>query len=255
MVDWAELTLLIYVIARMSGFVLFNPLFGRSSIPGIFRAGVVFVLAISVLSSTQQSVVIPAGILQLAFRILLEMSLGLLLGAVINFFLYIPQLAGEVIDMQLGMTMNQVYDPGSQANLSMNGVLLNTLMMMLFFAANGHHTLLRIFLTSGEIVPYGAAALGNAAANAMLELFIQCTLFAVKLCLPILAAELVGQIGMGILMKVIPQINVFAINIELKVIIGMTLMFLLISPISEYLLEIEMNMLNSLEEILRLTAG
>lgn len=255
MIDWAELTLLIYVIARMSGFVLFNPLFGRNSIPGIFRAGVVFVLAVSVLSSTQQSVVVPTGILQLAFKILLEMSLGLLLGAVVNFFFYIPQLAGEVIDTQLGMTMNQVYDPGSQANLSMNGVLLNALMMLLFFAANGHHTLLRIFLTSGEIVPYGAAALGNAAASAMLELFVQCTLFAVKLCLPILAAELVGQIGMGILMKVIPQINVFAINIELKVIIGMTLTFLLISPISEYLLTIEMNMLNSLEEILLLSAG
>ncbi len=255
MVDWAELTLLIYVIARMSGFVLFNPLFGRSSIPGIFRAGVVFVLAVSVLSSTQQSVAVPVGILQLAVRILLEMSVGLLLGAVVNFFFYIPQLAGEVIDTQLGMTMNQVYDPGSQANLSMNGILLNALMMLLFFAANGHHTLLRIFLTSGEIVPYGAAALSNVAANAMLELFIQCTLFAVKLCLPILAAELVGQIGMGILMKVIPQINVFAINIELKVIIGMTLTFLLISPISEYLLTIEMNMLNSLEEILLLTAG
>ena len=89
----------------------------------------------------------------------------------------------------------------------------------------------------------------------MLELFVECTVFAVKLCLPILAAELVGQIGMGILMKVIPQINVFVINIELKVIIGLALLLLLIAPFSEYLLKIEMEMLNSLKEIVTLTTG
>ena len=54
-----------------------------------------------------------------------------------------------------------------------------------------------------------------------------------------LAAELLGQVGMGILMKVIPQINVFAINIELKVIIGLGLLLLLMTPFSEYLLRAE----------------
>ena len=73
--------------------------------------------------------------------------------------------------------------------------------------------------------------------------------------MPILAAELVGEIGMGILMKVIPQINVFSINIELKVIIGLFLIFVLISPFSEFLLQIEEQMLGSLSEILQLTAA
>jgi flagellar biosynthetic protein FliR len=72
--------------------------------------------------------------------------------------------------------------------------------------------------------------------------------------MPILAAELLGQLGMGVLMKAIPQINVFSINIELKVIIGLVLLLLLISPYSEFFLQIEMDMLNSLRELLTLAA-
>ena len=180
----------------------------------------------------------------------LEMSLGFLAGMIVSFFFYIPQLAGSVVDTQMGMTMNQIYDAGSQANMSVTGTLLNALMMLLFFAANGHHTLIRIFMTSEQIVPYGQAVLTAPAASAMLEIFIECTVLGVKLCMPVLAAELIAQIGMGILMKVIPQINVFAINVELKVIIGLGLLFLLIAPFSEYLLRAESAMLDYISRIL-----
>ena len=83
------------------------------------------------------------------------------------------------------------------------------------------------------------------------ELFAECALLAIKLSLPILATELMGQVGMGILMKVIPQINVFAINIELKVIIGLS-MLLLLTPFTDFLLGVESDMLRALEEMLHL---
>ncbi len=253
MIDWAELTLFLYITARISGFVLFNPVLGRRNIPGIFRSGLILVLSVFVISYTAPAAVrIPGSVVEMGLRILLELALGYLLGLVMNFFFYIPQLAGHAIDTQMGMTMNQVYDASAQANLSVSSVLLNTLMTLLFFAAGGHHTLLRMMLTSHEIVPFGAVTLGLEAANAMLELFVECTLLAVKLCMPILAAELLGQLGMGVLMKVIPQINVFSINIELKVIIGLGLLLLLMAPFSEFLLEAERAMLDSMHTLLLL---
>ena len=74
------------------------------------------------------------------------------------------------------------------------------------------------------------------------------------MCMPILAAELIAQMGMGILMKVIPQINVFSINIELKVIIGLLLLLMLTAPFSEFLLTAEQNMLDTLSDLLQLSA-
>ena len=252
MIDWSELTLFIYIYARMSGFVLLNPIFGRSNIPVTYRAALTLVLSVSVLSAVmvRHTVALPVSLLDLAVRIILELVVGFFFGMVMNFFFYIPQFAGTVIDTQMGMTMNQIYDPASQANLSATGVLLNGMMTMLFFAANGHHTLLRIILTSGDVVSYGTVAFGADAASKILQLFIECTIMAVKLMLPILGAELLGQVGMGVLMKVIPQINVFAINIELKIIIGLGLLLILLSPISEYTLNVEREMLRGLETIL-----
>jgi len=124
-----------------------------------------------------------------------------------------------------------------------------------FFAANGHLTLLRLILTSSEIVPFGAAGFGRDVANRGVELFVECTLLSVKLSLPILAAEFLGQVGMGVLMKVIPQINVFAINIELKVLVGYAMLISLLEPMSGFLLEAERLMLAELRQALALAGG
>lgn len=255
MFDWQQLTLLLFVLARVSGFVLFNPILGRSNIPAAFRGGMVLVLSWFVMGITTQQVTVPDSTLELSLRLLLEMGLGFLLGMAANFFFYIPQLAGSMVDTQMGMTMNQMYDPGTSANMSVTGQILNVLMTLLFFAAGGHFTLLRIFLTSEEIVPLGTAALQLSAIQYLLELFIECTLLGVKLCMPILAAELIAQVGMGVLMKVIPQINVFAINIELKVIVGLGLLFILIIPFSEFFIDVERTMLDSLHQVLTLSGG
>ncbi len=254
MIDEGALTLFLLITARMSGFVGFNPLLSRQNFPGIFRAGFTLVLSAFTYSVTGGRLEPPSGVLPLAGAILLEVGVGLVLGLVVHFFFYIPQMAGLAIDTQMGMTMNQIYDSGSQSNMSVTGTLLNTLMILLFFAGNGHHTLMRIMITSGQIVSYGGVSIGNDVTNLALELFIECTVLAVKLAMPVLAAELIGQLGMGVLMKVIPQINVFSINIELKVIIGLALLLLLMLPVSEFLLEVEQTMLNSLQTMLRLMA-
>ena len=253
MFEWQELTLFLYITARVSGFVLFNPLLGRNSIPVIVRSGFILVLAFFVATVTHATVATPPSTVVFGVRLLLELAIGYVLGMVMQFFLFIPQMTGLVVDTQMGLTMNQIYDAGSQANLSVTAVFLNAMMILLFFAANGHHTLIRIFVSSGDLIPYGTLTLNyTTLTEAMLELFISCIILAVKMSMPIIAAELLGQLGMGVLMKAIPQINVFTINIELKVIIGLVLLLVLLSPFSEFFLQLELEMLNKMQAMLQL---
>ena len=251
MVDWAELNLFFVILARMSGFVLFNPILGRQGIPNLAKSGLIMVLSVTAASMTEYRPPVPETVLETAVIFLLEIALGYILGLTVNIFFYVPLLGGETIDIQMGMSMGKTYDPASQSSVSVSATLFNVLMMLLFFAANGHHTLLRIMLCSGRVVPFGQVAFGPELYAAVVELFVECTLMAVKLCMPILAAELLGQMGMGILMKVIPQINIFVINIDLKVIIGLALELLLIAPFSEYLLKVEFDMLQALQRLLQ----
>lgn len=255
MVDWAQLYLFELIFMRMSGFLLFNPLLGRSNLPAMVKTGMALVLSILVFGTAGRGVPQPDTLVELAFRLLLELGIGLVLGFVMRVVFSVVQIGGEVIDTQMGMTMAQIYDASSQANLSVTASLLNILLILDFFAENGHYTLMRLLTTSGELVPYGAAALGDGVYAYVIELFLACMLLAVKLAMPILAAELLGEVGMGVLMKAIPQINAFVINIELKVIIGLLLFFLLLTPINEFLLELESGMLSELGRILRLIGG
>lgn len=134
----------------------------------------------------------------------------------------------------------------------MTSTLFTVLMGLLFFANNGQVTLLRIPFSSGSLVPYGQVSIGSDAINTLVQLFIECAVLGLKLALPVLAAEFLGQIGMGVLMKVIPQINVFSINIELKILIGLSLLLLFITPMSQFLLRAENQMLSAVEQLLKL---
>lgn len=256
MLDWDRLTLFLYIVVRMSGFVLFTPFFGRANVPNTFKAG--FTLVLSVAASgiyTGEILPMPATLIEFAMRLILELGMGFLVGVVMNIFMFVPSYAGHIMDEQMGMAMAQTYDPSFQGQATPASNVLNIFTILIFFSANGHHTLLRLMLDSGGVVPFGQAALGPAAAEKVAALFIDCTLLAMKLCLPVLGAELMGQVGMGVLMKAIPQINVFAINIELKVLIGLGMLYFLIAPISEFLLSMENTMLLEVEQAIALATG
>ncbi len=256
MLDWDRLTLFLYITVRMAGFILFTPFFGRNNVPNTFKAGFTLVLAVSVSYVYSGEILpMPATLLELAVRMILELGVGFLVGVIMNIFLFVPAYAGHIMDEQMGMAMAQTYDPSFQGQATPAANVLNIFSILIFFAANGHHTLLRLMLDSGGVVPFGQAALGPSAADKVAALFIDCTLLAMKLCLPVLGAEMMGQVGMGILMKAIPQINVFAINIELKVLVGLFMLYFLLAPMSEFLLSMENTMLSEVEQAIALAAG
>lgn len=192
----------------------------------------------------------PNTNIEFMVMLLAEISLGAIFSLVIHFFFSIPVVGGGLIDTQMGLSMAQTYDPGTNTQMSVNATLLNVLLMLIFFASDAHLALIRIMMTSGAMVPYGGYWLNQDFFQLSLELFSQCFFLGIRLVMPILAAELLGQVGMGILMKAIPQINVFVINIDLKVIIGLTLMMFFLPYISEFLFDVEKLMLDELNHLL-----
>lgn len=253
--DWLELYLFSLIFMRVTGFVMFNPILGRNSLPNLVKAGMIMVFSVFVLGVTEQAPALPGSVLEFGLHLLLELGVGFVLGFVMRLFFMVIQVGGEAIDAQMGLTMAQVYDASSQINMTLTASLLNVLMVLIFFAENGHYTMLRIFLSSDQVVPFGEAVFGRAVASGMAEVFLSCMVLAIKLAFPILAAELLGELGMGVLMKAIPQINAFVINIELKVIIGLVLLFLFLTPISEFLLGVEADMLEAMNRLLTIVAA
>lgn len=255
LIDWGAFTLFLFIVMRMSALVGLNPFLAREGVPLMFKGGMVLIFSVVAFTFENGRVPVPNTTIELLVLFLKEFSLGVIFSLLMNVFLMVPTIGGSIIDTQMGLSMAQIYDPGSGATLTVTANYFSILATMIFFAANGHHTLVKIIVTSGQLVPYGNAHISQDAIILVIQLFAECFLLSIKMALPVIAAELLGQVSMGVLMKAIPGINVFVINIDLKVLVGLVLTYILLPDISSFLLEIEKEMLSKLQILLKLSAG
>jgi len=248
-----EFTYFLLIFARMSGCVFFNQIFGRGNLPVIFKVSLSLMLAITVYGILPPADdIVISSLLEYGLIILREVFLGYIIGYIIGMFFSIVVIGGEIIDLQIGMSMSKIYDPSSNVSMGISGSFLNAFLIFLFFSANGHLSLIQIFITSCKLINIGFFSIPQNLFSNMIEMLSQILIFSLKLALPILAVEIITEAGVGILMKAIPQIQVFSVNIQLKLFIGLFLMMILVPSFSTFLENVLTIMFETIENNLSL---
>ncbi len=248
----AHLMLFSLVAMRMSGLIFLNPLLGRRNIPNHVKAGMVLVLTLLVYQTASGTVFETSSSLIYGFLLIKEFAVGYVLGYVMELFYFVITYAGAILDFQLGLSMAQAYDPQTNSQVALSGNLYQIFYSLLFFAVNGHLVLIRTIIRSGEIVPYGETAITTGLALAVLDLFRECVVLAFRFTFPIFAVEFLVQFAVGIMMKIVPQLNIFVINIQFKIAIGFFMLLILVSPMKSWMESLLRQMLTSMGEILTL---
>lgn len=246
----AQLSLFSLIMMRMSGFILLNPLLGRREIPMQVKGGFIFVLTIMAYSLSVENLPPAYSMIEFGFLLIKEFAVGFVIGYVMELFFFAITFGGYVIDFQLGLTMATVYDPQSNSQVAVTGSILQTWFVLLFFAVDGHLALMKILVTSAEVLPYGTVMITQGAGPRVLEIFLSCVELGMRLALPILAAEFLVEVGVGIMNKVVPQISIFVINIQLKIIVGIGLLIIMFSSFGEHLNRILTQMMKAVQGIL-----
>ncbi len=142
-----DLTYFLLILARMSGCVFFNQIFGRGNLPMSLRMGISLFLTITVYGMLPpQGDMVVGSIIEYAVLIAKELFLGYLIGYIISLFFSTVVISGEILDMQVGMSMSKIYDPHSNLSMGISGSFLNTILILVFFGADGHLTLIHIIL-------------------------------------------------------------------------------------------------------------
>lgn len=253
MIDTEGFMLLSLVFMRITGCILFNPILGRRNIPAIVKSGFIMVLTIIVYTYSQDILVIDVKTpIEYGLLLFKEFAVGYVLGTVVNMFLYLIIFAGEIIDLQLGISMAKVFDAQSNSSLAVSASFFNAFFLMLFFVADGHLALIKIMITSNEIIAYGNVTLNPEISMAVLSVFTECTLLAMKFSFPIFAVEFLAEMGVGILMKTIPQINVFVVNIQAKLVIGLFLLLFFFSPMANFLENMIFMMFDAIKTVINM---
>lgn len=231
--DW-DIKLLIF--ARVIGIFAYNPILSRQNVPTRVKIGACALIAlITAMVIGQQPIDVEnirTGVYVLL--ILKEGFVGLVLGFITNMFFYTIQLGGEIMDMQAGLGMAKVFDPGTKIQMSIFGSIIVFMMYLYFFVTNAHLTYIKLFVVSYQMIPLGTGSINPDIGMIIVQYFSVVLMLVVKLAMPIIAAELILQFCIGILMKSVPQIQIMIINIQLKVAVGFMLLYLIAVPVSHF---------------------
>ncbi len=244
----------VLVFVRIGALIGFNPMLTRKGVPAMVRTGIVFftTLLLAPLVPVPQKL----GSLELAVGIAAEIAVGLVLGYIFNIFFYMLAYVGDILDMQFGLSMAKVMDPGTGVQSAFTGTLINLVYLAYFFVTNSHLVLIKLAIDSYDLIPAGAANINlQAAASFGIDVFISVFSLAVRLAFPFVAAEFILEMGMGILMKLIPQIHVFVINMQFKILLAIVMLFALASPITVFVENYIIVMFDNLGEALKVLAS
>ena len=224
------------VFVRISGMLLFNPLFSRRNLPVRFKMGLVLALTVLISPTLLGSNFVALSGSVMIFAALKEIFVGYCVGMVFSFFYYMIFFVGDVIDTQFGLSMAKVFDPGTNIQMSVTGNWFSIIFIVYIFLTDSHLLMIRIFASSFDIIPLGAASFNvSGSSEFMIELFLNIFMICIRMILPFVAVEFVMEVCMGVLMKLIPQIHVFVINIQLKLLMGLLMLLILITPITAFL--------------------
>jgi flagellar biosynthetic protein FliR len=209
------------VFARIGAMVMLLPGFGEANVPTRTKLSIALALTLIILPMHRNDYNVDMGsIVPLLVLMMHEIVIGIVLGSTARVTLSALQVAGAVIAQQLGLGFVTSVDPTRGEQGVLIGNFLNLLGITLLFVTDTHHLVIaalnesyKIF-SPGEIMPTGDVA--QLATNAFTEAF----KIGAQLSAPFLVFGMVFNIGLGVLARLMPQMQVYFVGVPLSIMVG-----------------------------------
>ncbi len=211
--------------ARAAGFVLTAPPFNTRSIPARVRAMTALALAMP-LTVWARPTAPDLTSMQLVLQGVLQIVAGAAFGFVILLAVNVLQIIGDFIDVMGGFSMTQALDPLQLIQTSVMGRLHQLIAVTLLFAGDGHLMIVHGFARGMQVMPQpflDPAELAKAVMSGFATMF----LAAFEVAAPVIAVMIVADIALGLLTRVAPALNAFALSFPLKLVLSLLLVALL----------------------------
>lgn len=224
-IEGFEVFLLIFV--RITTFIYVAPFFSIKNVPQKVKVGFSLFLAIIIFQ------VIPAdisynGVIGFAGLLVKEAMVGLIVGFFANVSYYIINFAGQMIDMEIGFSMVNQLDPVSNVQTTITSNYYSYIVMLLMLVANLHHYVIRALVDTYKVIPLGKAIINPNLYLLMLDFMKEYFIIGFRIVLPIFAGILIVNAILAILVKIAPQLNMFVIGLQLKVLVGLFILYLVV---------------------------
>lgn len=204
------------------------PFFSMSNTPARIRIGLSFFTAWLIYETmTPASMPEYDTVMGYALIVMREAITGLLIGFAANICTFIVNFAGSIVDMQTGMAMATLFDPTTRQQTSITGVFYQYTFLMMMIATGMYRYLLGAIADTFVLIPVGETVFNiEHLMNSTLKFLGDFVLIGFQIVLPVFAVILLLDAILGIIARLTPQLNMFAVGIQLKIIAGLVVLFL-----------------------------
>lgn len=215
--------------SRASGLMLTAPIFQNRLIQGWIRVLIALALALVIAPYISSDLDLNHFTAMMAiFTLIQEVLIGLIMGFMVNLVFYAVQIGGYFIDTAIGFGIVNVIDPNTGAQMPIMGQFNFMLTSMIFLAINGHHILILSLIQSYEIIKPGMLFIRKEAVGIFVTAVARTFYLGFKIGIPVLGAIFLTDVALGIIARLVPQINVFVVGFSVKIILGFILMIFFI---------------------------
>ena len=250
----ADLDIFLLILVRMSGFIYTAPLFSLKTVPVRVKAGFSIFLSVILFYTIPLTEVEYIGVIGFAILVFKEAIAGALMGLFSNIAYHILAFAGQIMDMEIGFSMINQLDPVTRIQTTITSNLYGYLILLLMIITNLHHHILKAVIDSYQVIGLGQAVFPTTMYRLMVRFIVDYFIIAMRIVLPIFAAILIVNTILGILAKVAPQMNMFVIGMQLKVLVGLIVLYLIIAltpSVADFIFNEMMDLLRSIIEIMK----
>lgn len=226
-----ELETFFLILIRITSFIYIAPFFGQTNTPQRIKLGLALFLSFIVYTILPDQTFTYDNNLEYAVLILKEAVTGILIGYSAYMCGMIVVFAGYFMDLEMGLTMAQNFDPQTKTQLSVSGVLYRQLFLLISLATDAHWFLLSATVDSFTVIPLGGMQPKVSLIGTLIDFIGEYFILGFRIALPILASSLIVNIILGIMTKIAPQLHMFSIGVQIKVLAGLLVLFMTISAL------------------------
>jgi len=218
-----QLVLFALTLARIAPLFTFAPLFSAKQFPARARGVCAVALAIGLTPLAAHGADVPSDAWDIGALVIKEILVGTAFAFAVGAVIAAVTIAGSYIDTLIGFSFGSIIDPVSGNQSSVVSQVYTLVAVLVFVAIGGDTWVIKGLARSYELVPLtDAPALGPLVKGVQVA-FVGISVGALEVCAPLLLALVITDAALGVVSRVMPQLNVFAVGFPVKVAVGLLL--------------------------------
>jgi flagellar biosynthetic protein FliR len=220
--SYQELEWFLLILIRVSVILFMFPFFSARAIPVFSKAGLALIISVILLPViNHKMLVFPDSLWGLAQVMMAEMIVGMTLGLMVQMFFEGVRIMGQFVGFQTGFAIANILDPQSGAQVSILSNMAYLMAMVLFLMLNGHHIVLSAIRESFEIINVGGLSLQREIFQKIVRTSADMFVIAIRIGAPAIGALLFVKVVLGLITKLMPQMNVMIVAFPVQVVVGL----------------------------------